>query len=375
MNEFGQESRTRAAVQPASGREQPRAWHRRTWMVTIPLALLVAYAFIPVLDNDFLLIDDDEIIVGNPHIRGLGIAQVKWAWTSLFSYYQPLAKMLFAAQYVVWQLNPRGYHLTSLFLQVATALVLYVLTLALLVRCREDSCLESPWTCSLIAGLATALFAVHPLRVQPVAHATVQTYLPCAIFSMLSVLTYLRAFPRDSSPRWGWLVGSFLLFVSALLFLPVPVGLPAVLLILDVYPLRRIPDGRGRWFGASTWRALLEKVPFVMVSVLFMRLAIAARPWSPIPVDSGGTSAGIARACYSICIYLVETLLPLNLVGMYPVPREVNWLAFPYSLCILTTLAVSAGLFLRAPALARTVGGLAKLPRDPGAELGHHVVQ
>ncbi len=224
--------------------------------------------------------------------------------------------------------------------------MLYILTVALLVRCRTDSWLESPWTCSLIAGLATALFAVHPLRVNPVAHATAQTYLPCAIFSMLAVLAYLRAFPRDSSPRWGWLVGSFLLFVAALLFLPGPVGLPAVLLILDVYPLRRIPDGRGRWFGASTWRALLEKVPFMMVSVLFMRLAIAARPWSPIPVEYQGAAPGIARACYSVCIYLVETILPVNLVGMYPVPREVNWLAFPYSLCILATLAVSAGLFL-----------------------------
>ncbi len=95
MNEFGQVSGTQAAVAPAPGQEPALAWDRLAWLVTIPLAVLVTYAFVPVLDNDFLLIDDDEIIVGNPHLRGLGIAQVKWAWTSLFSYYQPLAKMLF----------------------------------------------------------------------------------------------------------------------------------------------------------------------------------------------------------------------------------------------------------------------------------------
>ena len=172
--------------------------------------------------------------------------------------------MLFEAQYVFCQLDPRGYHLTSLLLQVANAVVLYVLTVALLVRCRTDSCLESPWTCSLSAGLATALFAVHPLRVEAVAWASCQPYLPCILFSMLAVLAYLRAFPTDSSPRWGWLVGSFFLFVAALLFKAVAVSLPAVLLILDVYPLRRFPDGTGRWFGASARRALLEKVPFVM---------------------------------------------------------------------------------------------------------------
>ncbi len=254
--------------------------------------------------------------------------------------------MLYGAQYVLWQLEPRGYHLTSLLLQIADAVVLYVLTVALLVRCQNQSCLESPRTCSLGAGLASALFAVHPLRVEVVAWATAQMYLPCILFSMLSVLAYLRAFGTSSSPRWGWLVGSFLLFVTALLFHVLPVTLPAVLLILDVYPLRRFPDGAGRWFGARARRALLEKVPFVMTSLLFMGLAIAARPGSEMPIDRQSTSAGIARACYAIWFYIWKTLLPLDLIAVYPLPREPNWLALPYSLCVLATLAMSAGLFL-----------------------------
>ena len=207
------------------------AWDRRTWLVAIPLALIVIYAFIPTLDNGFVSWDDDQNFLDNPYFRGLGAAQVKWAWTTFWlGVYQPLAWLLFEAQYVFCQLDPRGYHLTSLLLQVANAVVLYVLTVALLVRCRTDSCLESPWTCSLSAGLATALFAVHPLRVEAVAWASCQPYLPCILFSMLSVLAYLRAFRMDSSPRWGWLVGSFFLFVAALLFKAVAVSLPAVLL-------------------------------------------------------------------------------------------------------------------------------------------------
>ena len=195
-------------------------------------------------------------------------------------------------------------------------------------------------------GAGDRLFAVHPLRVEVVAWATAQMYLPCILFSMLSVLAYLRAFGTSSSPRWGWLVGSFLLFVTALLFQALPVTLPAVLLILDVYPLRRFPDGAGRWFGARARRALLEKVPFVMTSLLFMGLAIAARPGSEIPIDRQSTSAGIARACYAIWFYIWKTLLPLDLIAVYPLPRELNWLALPYSLCILATLAMTAGLFL-----------------------------
>ena len=335
-------------VSPDAGKnpEMEPAWDRRTWLVAIPLALVI-YAFIPVLDNGFVVWDDDQNFLDNPYFRGLGAAQVKWAWTTFWlGVYQPLAWLLFEAQYVFCQLDPRGYHLTSLLLQVANAVVLYVLTVALLVRCRTDSCLESPWTCSLSAGLATALFAVHPLRVEAVAWASCQPYLPCALFSMLAVLAYLRAFPMDSSPRWGWLVGSFLLFVAALLFKAVAVSLPAVLLILDVYPLRRFGDGPGRWFGASARRVLLEKVPFVMTSLVFMGLAIAAKPQSPVPIEHYDASEGIAQACYAIWFYISKTVLPLDLIAFYPLPGELNWLALPFSLSILATLAITAGLFL-----------------------------
>ena len=165
---------------------------------------IVIYAFIPVLDNGFVDWDDDQNFLDNPYFRGLGVAQVKWAWTTFWlGVYQPLAWLLFEAQYVFWQLDPRGYHLTSLLLHVANAVVLYVLTVALLVRCRTDSCLESPWTCSVGAGLATALFAVHPLRVEAVAWASCQPYLPCVLFSMLAVLAYLRAFPIGFIPAVG----------------------------------------------------------------------------------------------------------------------------------------------------------------------------
>ncbi len=353
MGEFGQERSIEAAVAPTPylsagpNRDPLQAWDRRSWLVMIPLALIVIYAFSPSLDNSFVRWDDHRNFLENPSFRGLGAAQLKWAWTTFWvGVYQPLAWMLFETQYVFWRLDPRGYHSTSLLLQLANAAVLYVLTVALLVRCRTDSCLESGWRCSLSAGLATALFAVHPLRVEAVAWISCQPYLPCALFSMLSVLAYLRAFGTSSSPRWGWLVGSFLLFVAALLFKAPAVSLPAVLLILDVYPLGRFPDETGRWLGASARRALLEKVPFVMTSLLFMGLAIAAKPQSQLPVHQDNASEGIARACYAIWFYIWKTVLPLDLIAFYPAPRELNWLAFSFSLSILATLGISAGLFL-----------------------------
>ncbi len=324
------------------------AWDRRTWLIAIPLALVAIAAFIPALDNGFVDWDDHQNFLKNPSYRGLGVAQVKWAWSTFWlGVYQPMTWLLFEAQYVFWGLDPRGYHLTSLLLHAANAVVLYVLTVTLLVRCRPHSFLKSPWTCALGAGLATALFAVHPLRVEAVAWASCQPYLPCALFSMLAVLAYLRAFRMGPSPRWGWLVGSFALFVAALLSKAVAMSLPAVLLILDVYPLRRYGDGLGRWFGPSARKAYWEKVPFVMVSLVFMGLAVVARRQALDPIEHYDASASIAQACYGIWFYILKTVLPLDLIALYPLPREIDWLAPPFMLSILGTLAVSVGLFLQ----------------------------
>ncbi|MGD0043828.1 MAG: tetratricopeptide repeat protein, partial [Isosphaeraceae bacterium] len=310
---------------------------------------IVIAAFIPALDNGFVEWDDLGNFLHNPYYRGLGAAQVKWAWSTFWvGVYQPLAWLLFEAQYVLWKFDPRGYHLTSLLLHTANAVVLYVLTVTLLVRWRPDSFLKSPWTCSLGAGLATALFMVHPLRVEAVAWASCQPYLPCALFSMLAVLAYLRAFGMGPSPQWGWLVVSFLLFVAALLSKAVAVTLPAVLLLLDLYPLRRLGDGPGRWFGSAARKVWCEKVPFVIMSLVFMGLAIAARKHdhTVIPTQDYGTSARIAQACYGIWFYIVKTLLPLDITALYPLPGRIDWSAPPFLLSILGTLAISVGLFL-----------------------------
>src|SRR5207253_2274075 len=140
-----------------------------------PFYVVYDSATIPALDYGCVDLDGDSNFLSNPDYRGRGGGQVKWAWsTFLLGVYQPLAWLLLEAQYVVWKLDPRGYHLISLLLYTANAVVLYLLTVTVLVRCRTDAGQGSPWACPLGAGLATALFAVHPLRVETVTWASCQ---------------------------------------------------------------------------------------------------------------------------------------------------------------------------------------------------------
>ena len=148
---------------PVSGQKSLRSrqpspvWNPRTWLVALPLILAVIAAFIPALDNGFVNWDDDKNFLDNPHYRGLAIDQIKWACTTFWvGVYQPLAWLLFEVEYVCWKLDPRGYHLTSVILHATNAVVLYVLTVTVLVRCRPDLLLKGPWTYPLSAGLATS---------------------------------------------------------------------------------------------------------------------------------------------------------------------------------------------------------------------------
>ncbi len=175
------------------------------------------------------------------------------------------------------------------------------------------------------AGLATALFAVHPLRVEAVAWASCQPYLPCALFFMLAVLAYLRAFPMDSSPRRGWLVGSFVLFVAALLFKAVAVTPAGGALDPGRLPAQGdSATAPGDGSGSSARKVLVEKLPFVLVSLVFMGLAVAAKPQSQVPIEHDDASGNIAQACYGIWFYILKTVLPLDLIAYYPIPSEMD---------------------------------------------------
>jgi hypothetical protein len=318
--------------------------------LAVGLVVLVVIAFQPLLDNGFVdTWDDAANFLDNPHYRGLGWRQLSWAWSTFhLGVYQPLSWLLLEMQYSFCGLNPGGYHITSLLLHAAVALALFTLVVTLLDRARHDIGPKRARSNLLGAWLATALFTVHPLRVEVVAWASCQPYLLCALFSLLAVLAYLQAIPGTGPPRRGWLAGSWALFVAALLSKAVAVGLPVILVILDVEPLRRLGGGPGRWFGREARKVWREKVPFAFLSLIIIGLAIKAREGGRFANGSSdwGLATRVAQVCYGICFYVAKTVWPFNLASYYPMPRQITWSDLPYLLSILSTLGLSAALIL-----------------------------
>jgi tetratricopeptide (TPR) repeat protein len=323
---------------------------RRAWAVALLPALAALVASAPALRNGFVGWDDDLNFLDNLDYRGLGGANLRWAWTTFhLGVYQPLSWMLLGAEYAIWDLKPSGYHLTSLVIFVAEAVALYCLVVRLLALCLDGT---DPWAIRGGAALAVALYVAHPLRSEVVAWASCQPYLPCALFATTSVLAYLHAHPPGGPSRVGWGIAAFLLFAASLLSKAVAVGLPVVLVILDFYPLGRLGPGRvGLVSGPSATRAWAEKLPYFALSGVFIALAVHARDSTQVTlagrsIEQGTVAERLAQACYAVCFYPAKTAWPFGLICSYPLPPRISWSDPQFLLSGLVVAGLSVALIL-----------------------------
>src|SRR5213594_1957641 len=322
-------------------------------VIPLVIAFSTFAAFLPTLQNQFVSWDDDKNFLENPHYRGLSWTHLLWMWTTHQGHYIPLTWMTLGLDYLLWGMNPFGYHLTSLLLHTANAAVFFfvvrrILTLAL------PSPSERGHALAVSAGFAALVFAIHPLRVESVAWVTERRDVLSGLFYLSAILIYLRACEREErGRRWYWL--SVAVFGCALLSKSMVVNLPVVLLILDVYPLRRLGGAVG-WWSAPARRVYVEKIPLVLLAAAASAIALMAQ-LSHDTMVSVVQLSGMGRlevSMYDVSFYLWKTVAPVNLSPLYELPPTVNPWAPPFLLSYGLVLAIT-GIVL---AFRRRVPGL-----------------
>ena len=269
--------------------------------LVLALVFLCVLAFAPVGWNQFVNWDDDLNFQGNNDFRGLGVRQIEWAWrTQLLGVYQPLGWMIHEVEYVCWGLDPRAYHLVSVVFHIVNALLLFLLTMRV-VRIRlPEQAKNHQTSLAVAAALGAALFALHPLRVEVVAWASCQTYLPCVTFYLLSLLAYLNAHTRPARTRL-WLALSWVCFFAALLCKAVAVTLPCAMLLLDQFILTPRPRRR--------WAVVVLRLLYLVPAAVFMVIAVRARS-TTMPLSQDGVYSRIACASTSVWFYSIKTVCP-----------------------------------------------------------------
>src|SRR3989449_2959437 len=286
------------------------------WLVPVLVALVTFAAFLPAFHNQFVNWDGDKNFLDIPYFRGLGWSQLRWMWTTHLGHYIPLTWMTLGLDYLLWGMNPFGYHLTSLLLHAANAVVFFFVVRRILTRALPSRS-ERGHALAVAAGFAALVFAIHPLRVESVAWVTERRDVLSGLFYLVAILLYLRACEGGARGRgWYWL--SVGVFVCALLSKSMVVNLPVVLLILDVYPLRRLGGFVG-WWSDPARRIYVEKIPFVLLAAAASAIAVMAQ-------SSVHAAASLAQlslpgrlvvSAYGLSFYLWKMVVPVNLSPVY----------------------------------------------------------
>ena len=297
------------------------------WLPPILVAVVTALVFSPVLQNDFVNWDDHKNFVDNLDYRGLSWSNIRWMFTTFhMGHYQPLSWVTLGLDYVLWGMNPLGYHLTNLILHAANALLFYWLALRLFSLPTLESLAKARTALPWAAAFSALLFSIHPLRVESVAWATERRDVLAGFFLLLTVLFYLKAVKAgegDFRYRRN-LALSLVVYLLSLLSKASGMTLPLVLLVLDVFPLRRIDPGSKAWFSPGARKLWLQKLPYLLFAVIAVIVAFAAQYQAAAyrPLEQHGLPSRMVQVSYAFAFYLWKTVLPFNLSPLYELPVD-----------------------------------------------------
>lgn len=228
------------------------------------------------LGNGFVW--DDEMLVGsNSYIRNfsyLGAAfrtdlfhgHVAWVAT----HYRPLQTVSYMLDYMVWGLNPFGYHLTNILLHALCVLLVYAM------------CQRFFGSKGLACAVAL-LFAVHPVNTNAITYVAGRAD-PMAFAGMLGALLLLDVSQRSyPNPRGvlGAYVGSVACYLVALFSRESALVFPVMVFL---YALIARPSPQRRW-----WNALVLAAPYLLLGAAFCILRYMA-------LTSEGRTAGVTWA-------------------------------------------------------------------------------
>jgi len=280
------------------------------------------------LDYGFVNYDDPGYVTNNPHVQaGLTWDSLVWAFTGKSDYWHPLTWLSHMLDWQVFGKNAAAHRLVSVLWHAANA----VLVFQVLRR------LTGAWGTAIFSA---ALFAWHPLRVESVVWVTERKDVMSGCFFLLTLWAYASYAEhlRAGRPAPGRYALTLALFAGGLMCKPMLVTLPAVLLLLDCWPLGRFTTtARVDW-----WRVhrgvVMEKLPFLILSGLTSVATVLMQQHHGAFVLDVPFGARVGNAVVSVARYLGKFFWPADLVVCYPHPG-----AWP-GLVIAGALALIAGL-------------------------------
>jgi hypothetical protein len=209
--------------------------------------------------------------------------------------YRPLLFLTFAAEVKAFGRSPGAMHVTNAILGLLAVLVAYAVA-SVLLRSRA-------------AGAAVAaIFALHPLHVEPISYISARADLLSGLLALASVRLALLAAERERWPRLLAIAGSCLLFTGSLFVKEATMALPLALAALWPIDRRR--------------RLLVPCLALLAPVAIYFAVRSAALTGGPALVHGGGALRGAVAVPGLALHYLALFVAPAHLSIVRPLRPE-----------------------------------------------------
>lgn len=294
----------------------------------LALVAAVLVTFAPALDGAILGWDDEAVLAPTSDFRGLGPAQLRWMFTTThLGHYQPLTWLSYGLDHLLaGRDDPGTYHRTNLLLHAAGT-VLMMLLGARLVRLGLGERVSARG--ALLAGAAAAvLWGLHPLRAESVAWITERRDVLSGVLLLGAALSYVRSVRAGSAAvaSAGWSAACAGLLGLSLLSKAWGMSFFVIALILDWYPLRRLPPGIAGLASRDALRLAVQKTPLIAMGVAAAVMAGAAQRSAVAakPLSEWGVADRAVQSVYGLWFYVQKSLMPSGLSPMYELPTPLD---------------------------------------------------
>ena len=296
---------------------------RSDWRLIALLAVLLAAGtaavYAPAMRNGFVNLDDPDYVTRNPHVlAGLTWADIRWALGSSYpsSNWHPLTWISHMADVQVYGKNPAGHHFTSVLLHILAVVLLFLL-------------IERATGHPLRSAAVAALFAAQPLNVEAVAWISERKSVLCVLFFLVAIGAYGWYAKKPSVGRYLWVVLFFALGITAKVMV---IPFPFALLLLDYWPLGRLPGtdaaGKPRKFFVALRSLVVEKIPLLVMAAAGGAVTVYVHSREHALAASMPFSWRFKNAVFSYVAYLGKAIWPVGLAPFYPHPENtLTWTA------------------------------------------------
>lgn len=298
------------------------------------LILLSLAVYYPARSHGWVNYDDNVYVTDNEHVKdGLTWDTVTWAMgTYEAGNWHPVTWLSHALDVQLYGLEPAGHHETNLLLHAANAALLFLILLS----------------ATGYAGrslLVAALFAVHPINVEPVVWVAERKTVLSMLFFLLALGAYQHYAAKPNTLRY---LAVAVMFALGLMSKPQIITFPCVLLLWDYWPLKRMSFGEvgppgaagdGR-FGQKRVVALVaEKLPLFCIAGASAAITMQAQGAGGSVMSLGAVplSLRLSNAIVSYVRYLGKAFWPMRLAPMYPHPGNLlrGWQVYAALLVLL----------------------------------------